>query len=80
MRKLVFVCICIALASCGVQIRKTSQPVANATVRDLTYTQDPTTHQCFAVVSTSHWGQIYDTSATITYVPCTAEVLAKIGH
>ena len=80
MRKLVVICLCAALAGCGVQVRETSQSDADAAVQDLTYTRDPTTHLCYSVVSTAHFGSFNATSATITWVPCTPEVLAKIGH
>ena len=80
MRMLILAGVCIALAGCGVQVRKADRHTADAAVADLTYAQDPNTHLCYSVISTAHVGSLNDTSASITWVPCTTEVLARVHN
>jgi hypothetical protein len=47
-------------------------------VDHLTYFKDSRTNLCYAAVASRTSGDIHQNGMTITYVPCTPEVLAVI--
>ncbi len=79
MRIVLMLVAAIALSGCGANLRKPSDSAAKAAVSKSTYARDNRTGQCFAVLETSRFMSVNASGATITYVPCTPEVLALIG-
>jgi uncharacterized spore protein YtfJ len=70
--------IALVLFGCGVSVSQTSRSTAQEAVDQATYAQSKDTKLCFAVVSSSKILKLNDNSMSITWVPCTPEVLAKI--
>jgi outer membrane lipopolysaccharide assembly protein LptE/RlpB len=69
-----------SLAGCGVGMSKPSDSKAREMTSKITYIQDATTGICYALVATSHQLTISDDGMSMTYVPCTTEVLARVVH
>jgi len=65
--------------SCSQRASVVSPGTAKDIVGSLTYAQDARTHVCYAVVASRHMTEVDQNGFTITYVPCTHEVLAQIG-
>ena len=58
------------------EVRKSA---AAEIVSKLTYIQDQTTHNCFAVIRSVTFNEPYANYVSITWVPCSAEVLQRAG-
>jgi hypothetical protein len=70
----------IVLAGCGVGMSKPSSSKAQEMIDKIRYVQDARTGTCYAMVSTSHQASISDDGMSMTYVPCTKEVLAQVAR
>jgi Ni,Fe-hydrogenase III component G len=66
------------LAGCSQVPSTVSRSTAQDFVEHMTYFKDSRTQLCFATVASRKTGETDQSGFTITYVPCTPEVLAVI--
>jgi hypothetical protein len=71
------------LATCLTSCTQRASPIATSqalTIADnLTYVRDSRTQLCFAVVASRHVVDWDQNGFTITWVPCTQEVVFRLG-
>lgn len=76
MKKLIsLIIICFSISACTQSVQ-VSKDQAKSAMESITYAKDPKTNLCFAIL-----GSMGDSSfikQSITYVPCTPEVLSLI--
>jgi hypothetical protein len=70
--------ILVVFAGCNQRPSKVEGRQANALVSELTYARDPRTNLCYATVASRHPGDTDQNGLTVTWVPCTPEVLALV--
>ena len=77
--RLVAVAVClVSLAACSVNPSKMDDASAREIVKKLTYVRDVGADICYAAVAAIKSGESDQIGFTITWVPCTPEVMAKI--
>ncbi len=80
MTKLLVTAFLVAILSvaCTQQASEVKPANAREIIKSLVYGKDETTDLCFAMVATHNGATLSEQSLTITYVPCTERVLARL--